>query len=266
MNILYSMEVLLASLAVIGVFIFIYIRTKDTKSDKEMHRKLRESLEDEFIYDPETGAKITLEQAVSGNWLPADEETRKRNEEEQGKYDTESEAKVREIVNRLKSQGYLSKDLTDGQINTLDATNILSKYDEWSYSHFFVNIDNGGGIFFPDVRIKGSVKGGLSFTGMQLMFWIKIEDHRGHYYFREKTSAEKIMDIIRNDDLIKLDNYETFVAKKGNMIVSTIRLMEKFDNEKGLEIEINASDLFIKTLQFPNIEDLERVEKIISTI
>ncbi len=48
----------------------------ETAERKEYERKLKESLKDEFIYDPETGAKITLAEAESGHWIAHDNENR----------------------------------------------------------------------------------------------------------------------------------------------------------------------------------------------
>ncbi|PZR15577.1 MAG: hypothetical protein DI539_18195 [Flavobacterium psychrophilum] len=95
------------------------------------------------------------------------------------------------------------------------------------------------------------------------MFWIKIENYGGHYYFREKSTSEKIFDLFRNDDTIKLDHYECFAIKKAHNVLSIIRLMEKLDKEPGLEIEIMGEDLFIKTLKLLNLEDFNRITKII---
>ena len=95
------------------------------------------------------------------------------------------------------------------------------------------------------------------------MFWIKDEQLSGHYYFREKTSFEILADLFRNDDEIKLNNYESFTIKKSNNILYISKLLSFFKNEKELEFEICDNSFFIKTLSHPNMEDYLRIEKII---
>ena len=52
----------------------LWISMRKTKKEKQYEEYLEESLEDEHLYDPETGAKITLEQAESGHWINHDNE------------------------------------------------------------------------------------------------------------------------------------------------------------------------------------------------
>ncbi|TXE15357.1 hypothetical protein ES692_17015 [Psychroserpens burtonensis] len=51
----------------IGILFILFMTfNSDTSEQKEYDRKLKESLADEYIIDPETGTKLTLEQAESG--------------------------------------------------------------------------------------------------------------------------------------------------------------------------------------------------------
>ncbi|QYA26684.1 hypothetical protein G3I01_14655 [Gramella sp. MT6] len=47
---------------------------KGTKAEREYEKRINESLADEYIIDPETGAKLTLEEAESGHWINHDNE------------------------------------------------------------------------------------------------------------------------------------------------------------------------------------------------
>ncbi len=47
-----------------------------TKTEIEYEKNLKKSLEDEFIIDPETGIKLTLEEAETGIWKTQHKENR----------------------------------------------------------------------------------------------------------------------------------------------------------------------------------------------
>lgn len=58
------------ALTIIGIAFFViilgYFVHMSSKMDRENRKKLEEQLEDEYIYDPETGLKMTLEEAEQG--------------------------------------------------------------------------------------------------------------------------------------------------------------------------------------------------------
>ena len=55
-------------IGILVVILLYYLLTYKTAEEKEYNKKLKESLEDDYIIDPETGTKITLEEAESGIW------------------------------------------------------------------------------------------------------------------------------------------------------------------------------------------------------
>jgi hypothetical protein len=62
-----------------------------TQSEREQEEIMKQSLDDEFIIDPETGAKLTLEQAESGHWLTHDNESKEITEDAISKLSYEDE-------------------------------------------------------------------------------------------------------------------------------------------------------------------------------
>lgn len=254
--------VIVLSIIVIGGLIFCF--TFNPNETPEEH-KLKESLEDEFIYNPETGAKITLEQAESGNWLTPDEEIRKRNKEEQRQDYNECELEAEAIADELEKLGFKEKKFSEEEIALLDASEILKKYDDWSYSHPYIN-NQGIIVFFPSVVLHKRQRSESYFNESQLMFWVKINHENGHYYIREKSSTEKIFDMFRNDDDIKMEHYESYTIRRGSGILTAIRILQKFDNIPGLEAELYNDNLFIKNLKLPNKEDYIAIENLIKDI
>jgi hypothetical protein len=233
----------------------------ETDEQKEYNRKLKESLKDEHIYDPETGAKLTLEQAESGHWITHDNEFRTLTETELKNLPTERIRQAEIALNYLRgSREYIKTKLSEEQLNTLEKTKTLNGYDDWSYSNSF-EFDKGV-VLSPSVQLNGTI----NYEESHLMFWVKVNNINGHYFFREKSSSEKFLDLLRNDDEIKLSDYECFTFKKSHNIILIKNILKNFENEKKLEIEINNKNLFIKTTKLVNLEDIKRVEKIIKNV
>ncbi len=228
---------------------------------KEYDRKLKESLKDEYIIDPETGAKLTLEQAESGHWVAHDNEFRTITESELEKLPTEGEKQAETALNYLReSKEYLKTELTEEQFDFLEKTRTLNEYDDWDYSNPFEF--KKGIVLLPAVELNGTI----NYKESQLMFWVKVDNINGHYYFREKSSSEKLFDLLRNDDEIKFSDYECFTIKKTHNIILLKSILKNFEKEKKLEIEIHDDNLFIKTTKLVNLDDIIRIEKIINNV
>ena len=248
---------------ILGIIFFILLAyvafTYKTKGEKEYDKKIKESLADEFIIDPETGVKLTLEEAESGVWLNHDNEYRTISDEELNKFPTEGEKQAEVALNYLRANKDFKKtDLTHSELNKLEHTSILSSYDNWSYSNPFRF--NQLILFFPQPGIsRSSVYHSDEYSESHTMLWVKIESIEGHYLFREKSSSEKFFDLIRNDDDIKLSNYECFTIKPSKSIIKIRRLLDEVISEKDLLIEIDNENLFVKTMRFINLEDVERL-------
>ncbi len=99
-----------------------------------------------------------------------------------------------------------------------------------------------------------------------LMFWKKITDIKGHYYLREKSTTEKIFDRFRKDDDLTLTDYESFTFEKGYDVLKINKLLKLFENQEGLEIEINHDHLFVKTMKLASRKDIIRIENILINI
>ncbi|MDH7913858.1 hypothetical protein [Winogradskyella sp. SYSU M77433] len=237
--------------------------THRTESEKEYDKKLKESLKDEFIIDPETGKKLTLEEAESGNWSIEDypdDEFRVMPLDELEKIPEEQSRVAQHAINYLKSsKSFRECELTEDDIETLDSTKILSGYDDWSYSHPF-KFDKGI-LILPVGKLNTS-----NYSESYILIWLKISNINGHYLFKEKTAVERFFDRIRKDNDIIFDNYECATIKKSFNKVLVKNLAEKIISHQGLEIEIHNDNLFIQTLRLVNIEDIKKLEIIISKL
>jgi len=256
--------ILLLIIIFIFGFIFLIFRFK-SKTEREYERKLKESLNEEFIIDPNTGAKLTLEQAQSGHWIQHDNEFLPR---EQNHF-LEDEQEVEKSLNYLRvSHEYQKQKLTNEQVDLLEKTKILSKYNDWSYSDTFRIEYCNGFVFHPAVNISGNQHTYYDddYNESQIMFWIELNFNSGHYYLREKSNSEKLLDIIRNDDDLRLDNYESFTFEKSENMILVNNILNTFKGEKDLEIEFYHKNLFFKNRKLINLEDLLRLEKIAKNV
>lgn len=250
----------------IGIIFCLYVAFKPkTAEQKEYERKLKESLEDEYIIDPETGAKITLEEAESGHWISHDNEFRTVPEKDLEKLLSDDEKQIEVAINYLReSKDYRRTELTEEQLDLFDETEVLAKYDDWSYSHPF-SFENGL-LILPAPEIHGTTYYEEDYKESHLMFWKKISTIQGHYYLREKSSVEKVFDRFRNDDDLTLLDYESFTFQKSFDILKINKLLAHFENEKGLELEIKDDNLFVKTKKLGSIEDIKRIENILKNV
>ncbi len=123
----------------LSIIFFLYISSQILPNTKN----IKESLSDEFIIAPETGTKITLEEAESGHWVAHDNELRTVPETDLENLLTEDEKQAEIALNYLKeNKDYKRTELTDEQFDVFDNTNTLNNYDDWSYSNPF-SFENG---------------------------------------------------------------------------------------------------------------------------
>lgn len=257
------MSVTIAILCVVGFGMIIYIvMTTKTKSEKEAEEKLRESLEDDRIFDPETGVYISLEEAESGNWSTDDREKHAVAEMQI----TDDAKEIQIALDYLFNNDRYEKigQFPDEVYDLIETSKILSKYEDWSYSN--VHKFEEGFVFLPAPQIHGNGYHEEFYSESQIMFFVKIAPIKGHYYLREKVIVEKFFDMIRSDDHLVLKGYESFTFRRSRNLQAIQKLLKHFEGEKRLEIELNDTYLFIKTLKFANIHDVKRIERIIQKI
>ncbi|WP_299278084.1 hypothetical protein [uncultured Psychroserpens sp.] len=241
---------------VVGLALLLYFLLGfEKKSGDKDQEQMRRSLEEEYIFHPETNAKISLEQAESGEWDVNGNEFWERSEEDIRKFAFEDQKIMERALNYLRSSKWFLKaePLNDESIETLYQTKILNQTENWIYSDIFYF--DSGYVFAP--HLKGECK---------LVMWLRIDAINGHYYFREKTKTEAFFDKIRNDDDISLINYECYTFKRSNQITRVKDLMSKLSGINHLEIEIMDNNLFIKTDRLINKEDVITFEKILSIL
>ena len=91
---------------IIGILLLVlalhFIITRKNLHETEYEKKLKESLKDNHIIDPETGVKLTLKEAGSGIWLSHDNEFWTMPDEELDKIPTHERKQVEIALNYIR--------------------------------------------------------------------------------------------------------------------------------------------------------------------
>lgn len=244
------------------LFVFKSIKSlipKDLNSDYE--ERLEKSLADEYIIERETGAKLTLEQAESGLWIKHDNELREMPESDIEKFPTDEERVVFRGLNYIKSsKNYIPNKISNKKVSTLEKLEILKKYDDWFYSDSYkLASDDKKQLIIINIDDNG-------YKEPQLLFSIQLDFDTGHYYFRPKTKTEKILDKIRNDDEIKLKDFECFDYKKSLNTISLIKTIDKIDKKQDIEFEFFNNILYLKNRKLLSVAEVKILETILKNV
>ena len=251
---------------VLGLLI-LYIIYKFFLMDKHEEALLEDELSDEYIIDPESGTKITLEEAESGNWTPINEPLVPMTETELESLAYEEDVQFQKSINYLLMSGkYTESTLDDRQIETLNETVLLRKYNAWSYSNPF-KINQYPGFFIPViVHLNATSKYQTNYEEAQCLFWLKMEKDLGHYFFKEQLLEDKLFKPTSPSEIMVPKIYKCICYQRTENTQYLNSLLEKFDGQDQLEIEVMGDALFIKTRKLINQEDIMRIEQIVKQL
>lgn len=256
-------------IAVLGFFIYKAFQKSET--EKAYNEHLRKSMEDEFIIDPETGAKLTLEEAESGHWIQHDNEFRTKTEEELSRYFHEEEKETQRGLNFLReSSNYLITKLNENELDSLEKSKTLTKYADWSYSDSFRNDELKSVVFVTTVTASNNMgspyHGSDTYSEPQLMTIIDLNYQAGHYYFVEKSLKGKLFEVFDDDNSIKLDGYQCHTFDASDNIFKNIAIIKTLQGIQNIEIEFLNNYLLLKTRRYIRTEDVKLFDKIISQL
>lgn len=260
------MEAVILSIIFLAV---VYWISRKPKEQVEYEKKLEENLADEFIIDPETGARLTLEQAESGHWIDHDNEHYQMPESEIDKLYTEEQKNIERAANLLKGDEDLKRTkFNDEQIERLEKTVILKKYDYWSYHYCFYNTELDYYVFLPTIELHQKVYTHFpdNLIETQIMFWINLKHDHGHYYLRQESTLESIFNHFNQEVRTFLKDYITIVQEPSDNALKLLQGIKKLENIPNLEIEVFNSDLLIKTRKWVTAEGLKNLHDVVKNV
>ena len=252
---------------IIGMILLTYFINKlslfKSKAEKAEEERLEASMEDNMIYDPETGTKITLEQAESGQWIPDNDFDRLKEIE---KLTDEVKKNLRLVTNEMRTNNdFKPSELSNEQLDFLDGSELLNSYDDWSYSSVFQF--SKGLVIMICIEEEGEYSyHSEDYYETQIFYWLDIKDCKGHYVFTEKSFAEKIFDRFKVDDEIVVDHYECHTIESSPYPQSVIDIMSCFSRNKGFVIEVDRNYLLFKSRRAACLEDFETMKSITNCI
>lgn len=234
--------------------------TLQTKEEKEYDERIKNSLEEQYIIDPETGAKLTLEQADSG--IQDENQVKYFSETDYSKILVEEEknAELATDVYR-RNKNYKKTEFDDSEIEILVNTLTLSKYDEWNYSNCLTNETRTKIFFVPSVSIDK-----LNYRESQIMYWIKIQNINGHYHLYEVNKAERILINSTKKESVFYNSYFCEILRKSHNATNLKFILNKISELKGFEFEIINDNLFIKSTRLVCKIDIDNAEKLINNV
>lgn len=234
--------------------------TLQTKEEKEYDERIKNSLEEQYIIDPETGAKLTLEQAESGIWDENQVEYFSETDYSKILVEEEKNAELAIDVYR-RNKNYKKTEFDDSEIEILVNTLTLSKYDEWNYSNCLTNETRTKIFFVPSVSIDK-----LNYRESQIMYWIKIQNINGHYHLYEVNKAERILINSTKKESVFYNSYFCEILRKSHNATNLKFILNKISELKGFEFEIINDNLFIKSTRLVCKIDIDNAEKLINNV
>lgn len=253
--------VLFVFFLIVALFIFIMLFGRKSKEEIDCDNKLKESLEEEYIIDPETQAKLTLEQAQSGIWNP-DEVTYYSESDVENHYSDEFQKIKKAQFYLEKQESYTESELNEEDIELLNQIVLLSKYYDCNFTNIFTNNSTQTKIIFSWVEAE-EIKG---YSGIQLLFWVRIQNFNGHYFLSEKTKSERFALKLATKEALFFNDYYCEILKKSFSNEYEIGILEKCAAIQRIEVEILNDNLFIKTTDLASIEDIVKIEELLVSL
>ncbi|MCG8574342.1 MAG: hypothetical protein MI810_05605 [Flavobacteriales bacterium] len=201
---------------------------KERKETKEYNERLKKSLEDDRIYDPETGTFITLEEAQSG--LPLDDKSISNliPEEEIDDVLWGEQAIHARINNALIEANAEPIGLDKEQIEILNRSHILNHSKEWSYSKMY---QTAASSFILLINITYLRNPDSSHYEKQILGFTKINQSLGHHVAEPATLENKLVNLVEDDTII-IPNWEVTTYKASDNINLADEIIRGFNTEK----------------------------------
>lgn len=249
-----SIFLVISALLVFWVF---YTPKKERELRRAYRKQLEQSLDDEFIYDPATGVRITLDQAESGHWIDHDNHDRIKSEEEIEKLFSDEEKLFERVLNRLKESADFTYQLHEESLSHyLLNSAILKKYSGWTYYSSFIHKSREFRISIVNCEMEDGNYYEGNIVEHQLMLVANIINFLGHYTFKPKTQLEGLFDNITSDDEIDVDGFECFTITSSPKSIELQNYIAKFPIPHDFDFEIKEHLLIAKSTRFLNLNDL----------
>ena len=240
-----NVEVLLwIAFVLVSLFVIFYWSMKRTPKVDPEADGFEDDFEDDYILDKESGLLFTISEAESGNYDLEEVKSRKLIGDERYKYYIPDEVELLDMQDALESQGVQKIELTDDEIKKLASFTLAHYRTEDAFISVFQFPQNRFRLILPRFENDGD-------NQYYPLIWFMNPKLTGNYFFRPKTIGEQFTDKFRNDDEIRIENYECFVNSKA----FDIQYLEEFarmvlEEGENRYIEVNDGDALIKVAHY----------------
>lgn len=196
------------SLAVTALVVFIILRP--SKAEREHDEEVAKRLEDETIYDPETGAKLTLEQAESGHFIGNDGDDRVKSDEEIAEHYRDEEREV-EYIRRYFAERKIPQYEGEDIGGLIHGSEMIKQFDDCNIASLWEIVP---GVFIAIIQVLYSYTSGRSeVSGLdnQVVVVFRKLDRYHLYEHLKHTDIEITRDwvIARFDRLARYEDFKS---------------------------------------------------------
>lgn len=122
---------MVAIIFLIITVVVLYYLLKSSRNEERERKELEKRLEDEFIYNPETGAKMTLEEAQRGHYFDEPKEKRVKSKLEIENNFNDENRELEYFRNDLIENEFALIEIYDAILNLIDKTELINEYKKY---------------------------------------------------------------------------------------------------------------------------------------
>lgn len=258
-------------LIIIGIVFFVialgYFVHMSTKIDRENRKKLEEQLDDEYIYDPETGLKMTLEEAEQGAVFESNGVGKIKSEAEIDRIEDENIREMHRIRNYFLKSELTNVDsdefeLMRAKIASLQFANNYSSIE----TDFITRITENTYIALTSVAyVIAGKRGSNAYDDNQIFGIIESDKTIGTAYIIPNSIRTHIENVVTPEEEI-VENSLTIRPLGDLNIELAKKLCQHLDElDDDFEVLVHQKSIYIKINRNARLDDLLAVMKMMKS-
>lgn len=238
----------------IGLLIIVYglykFFSKDSKNAADSSPVLSDSAEDEYLYDPKTGKRITLEEAMHGYEVEQAEAEAPATDKAAEHSRTEEEVAALRIRNWmiLENFGLVTKEEADALIIKIENSTIMKAYGD-KMDYLFAAAPDQGLILMvmhasPEL---GHGREGGNMGEHQLLGMLKLEYFESQAVLQPRATQGSLLSTASAGQEFTTDKHTIYLAEKENLPEALLRLDASLQGITNYSAEVHQEWLIIKS-------------------
>ncbi len=263
------MTYLFAIIAIL-LIVFVFYRSKGSrkKEDSPATAASTDAQEDEYLYDPKTGKRITLEQAMEGYEVEQEENEQLVPEEKPAQTHTEEEVAVLRIRNWviLENFGLVTAAEANALLNEIRASRILQSYGDKMEYLFAAAPDPGIQLMVMQVSPElGHSREGSELGEHQLMGVLKLEYFSGDALLVPKRINHPLLTALTTGHSAATDK-QMIYTNTDDVPHQLLQLDDALEGLTNYFAEVHQEFLILKSNQPATVEEADDLLKCLRTL